>query len=603
MSVTGTEGALVPRWRRADWGALLVVLVVLLSSATSLGNGFAYDDVVMIQGNPSVTQLQGPFHYLSTPYWGWGTGGSLYRPWVEGAWALQWAVGSGDPWVFHAVNLVLYAALSLLVLRFARYVLRPGAALLVGVLWAGHPVHVEAVANCVGQAELWAGLGILAASLSMLSLLTKGSITGIGVLGVCGGVVCALLSKESGIIAPALLTMIWWFHPQRGSWTLALRGRVAVLVRSCWYLAVIYFVVRMSVLGRITGDEPHFALAALTIGERVTAALGFLPTYARLFVWPFRLYADYSPPFLPARATLTLYHLWALGLLAVFGVVALRLARRRHLATVAVLWVPLTMLPISNLLFPTGVLVAERTLLIPSVGALISIGLIIDGAWRRHRAQIGGFMAGALGLALATLVVAFVVRSAGRQRDWFDTPTLFAASYVDSPPNFRLERVIGGLLLKVGRVREAEAHFRTADRLVPNDPLVVFGLGRALYGQGRCAEAVDALVRVPVSTPLLAAHLTRVACLYRLGRVHEGRRVVRDALAAGLEQEPLRILARTGDSVLALNLRGNSVPLTYAVDDNGAIRRLIPRDGVVLDGVRVRGAPQPSGVAEQRKVP
>lgn len=70
-----TATAAGPWWRRAHWGALLVVGVVLASSATGLGNGFAYDDVVMIEGNPSVVQLQSVGHYLSTPYWGWGAEG------------------------------------------------------------------------------------------------------------------------------------------------------------------------------------------------------------------------------------------------------------------------------------------------------------------------------------------------------------------------------------------------------------------------------------------------------------------------------------------------------------------------------------------------
>jgi hypothetical protein len=601
--VVGPPAERAPWWRRADWGALLVVLVVLASSATGLGNGFAYDDVVMIQGNPSVLQLQGPFHYLSTPYWGWGAGGSLYRPWVEGAWALQWRVGSGDPWVFHAVNLLLYAVLSLQVLRLARYVLRVQTALLVGALWASHPVHVEAVANGVGQAELWAGLGIMTASLAFLALLATARMTRVGVLGVCGGVVCALLSKESGIVLPALLTLFWWFHPQHGSWTQAFRRRVAVLLRCCWYLAGIYFAVRLIVLGRMTGDEPHFALSGLTTLERVNVALGFIPTYARLFVWPFKLYADYSPPFLPARATPSLDHVWAVTLLALLGVIAVRFAWRRRLATVPVLWVPLTMLPISNLVFPTGILVAERTLLIPSVGVLVTLGLIADAAWRRYSAHVGILTARGVGLGLGCLVAAFAMRSATRQRDWFDTPTLFAASYVDSPPNFRLERAIGGLLLKVGRVREAEDHFRIADGLVPNDPLVMFGLGRALYRQERCVEAVEVLVHVPFGVPLLSAHLTRVACLYRLGRVREGRRVVQDALAAGLEREPLRILARTGDSVLALHQSEDAVPLTYAVDDDGAIRRLFPRDLAVPGSVVAPRAQQSPGVARWTKTP
>ncbi|MFM8566588.1 MAG: hypothetical protein ACKOCV_02715 [Gemmatimonadota bacterium] len=50
----------VPWWRRADWGALLVVLVVQASSAASLANGFAYDDVPIVEQNSQVTNLRRP---------------------------------------------------------------------------------------------------------------------------------------------------------------------------------------------------------------------------------------------------------------------------------------------------------------------------------------------------------------------------------------------------------------------------------------------------------------------------------------------------------------------------------------------------------------
>lgn len=589
--VRETATAAGPWWRRAHWGALLVVGVVLASSATGLGNGFAYDDVVMIEGNPSVVQLQSVGHYLSTPYWGWGGGGSLYRPWAEGMWALQWAAGSGAPAVFHAVNVALYLTISWQVLQLARCFLRPPAALVVGLLWAAHPVHVEAVANGVGQAELWSALGLLTAALSFIGALAAARLTLASVFGVSLGVLCALFSKESGIVAPALLTTMWWVHPGRGGWSAGFRRRVGLLLRSTWYVAGIYFVVRLIVLGRLTGDEPHFALADLSTVERVWAALGFVPTYVRLFVWPFALYADYSPPFAPVHTTPGLPHVWALVLLLPAVGVALRWLRARHTHAVPVAWVMVTMLPVSNLLFPTGILVAERTLLIPSIGFLIAMGLVGESAWRAYHPRVGRFTIAVLGLGVATLLVAFISRSASRQRDWRDTPTLFAASYVDSPPNFRLERAVGGMLLRAGRVREAEEHLRAADALVPNDHLVLFGLGRALYRQGRCDEAIDVLVRVPLRAPLLSAPLTRVACLYRSGRIGDGRRVIRDALAAGLEPQPFRIMARTGDSVLALGPAGSTAPLMYDVDDDGAIRRLLPPVGAA----ETRGTARPAG--------
>jgi hypothetical protein len=58
---------------------------------------------------------------------------------------------------FHLVNLLMHAACSALVVLVARRVLREHsvyAPLFAGLLFAVHPVHVEAVANIVCRAEL-----------------------------------------------------------------------------------------------------------------------------------------------------------------------------------------------------------------------------------------------------------------------------------------------------------------------------------------------------------------------------------------------------------------------------------------------------------------
>ena len=62
------------------------------------------------------------------------------------------------------VNVVLYAATAVAVFWLASAMLPVPAAWLAGALFAVHPVHVEAVANVVGQAELWVALLVLLAA-------------------------------------------------------------------------------------------------------------------------------------------------------------------------------------------------------------------------------------------------------------------------------------------------------------------------------------------------------------------------------------------------------------------------------------------------------
>ena len=60
------------------------------------------------------------------------------------------------PIVFHATNLFLHGyATELIYNIFKLYFSRP-ASLLLALHFACHPVHVEAVANCVGRADILA---------------------------------------------------------------------------------------------------------------------------------------------------------------------------------------------------------------------------------------------------------------------------------------------------------------------------------------------------------------------------------------------------------------------------------------------------------------
>ena len=55
--------------------------------------------------------------------------------------------------------------------------------------------------------------------------------------------------------------------------------------------------------------------------------------------------------------------------------------RRDRVIAFALLWIALTLGPISNILVATGVLIAERTLFLPSVGIALIAGRLIAMIW------------------------------------------------------------------------------------------------------------------------------------------------------------------------------------------------------------------------------
>src|SRR5436190_17731029 len=127
----------------------------------------------------------------------------------------------------------------------------------------------------------------------------------------------------------------------------------------------------------------YMSIAPMFIGQswlsiRLTAVAAFADV-ARLLVFPLRLRVDYSP----AERTLVTSPLdgrFLLGLLCVAvwaGLLVLAWRRGRKLEAFGLGWIGLALLPVANLLYPAGVLVAERTLYRPSGGLALGAVAVV----------------------------------------------------------------------------------------------------------------------------------------------------------------------------------------------------------------------------------
>ena len=154
---------------------VLLLFVAASVYANSLGNGFTFDDNWLIVENPVVTEGR-VADAFTAPYWRGARGGTEnYRPIMLSSFGLEWAAFDGSAFEFHVVSVLVHVLVCLLVLALlTRFVSIPAAFL--GVLLFA--VHVEAVANVVGRAELYAALAYLGACLFGLVLANLHHIAG-----------------------------------------------------------------------------------------------------------------------------------------------------------------------------------------------------------------------------------------------------------------------------------------------------------------------------------------------------------------------------------------------------------------------------------------
>ena len=453
---------------------LAVVACALVPYMPALWNGFALDDLYIIVWNPLVHSVQGAWRAFAGPYWPPDLGGQMYRPLPLATFALDWVIGRGSPTWFHAVNLVWHAGAAVIVAALARRWADTSAALAAGLIFAVHPVHVEAVANVVGLGELMAAVGVC---LAVYAAVVRQNVRLSG-----AALVLGLLSKESAVVAPVLIVWAWIIAPAPRP----TGRRMAAFVVSWVVIAGAYLTVRELVLypyARLHATAPVF-LGESGFAGRLTA-LAALSDVFRLLVFPLNLRVDYSPAERTIVRSLVdgrfLIGLACLGLWAWLLVMAWR--RQRRVEAYGLGWIAIAFLSVSNLLFSTGVLLAERTLYVPSVGLALAAGAALARLpQRRFR------------VALALLVLACGIRSALRTPVWHDDFAVTNSILNDSPNSYRGPARMAAIYQSHRQPDRALAALRHAARVYDRDPtLFIAGADAALtIGNSRLADSMQA---------------------------------------------------------------------------------------------------------------
>jgi protein O-mannosyl-transferase len=553
--LSGIQSAQTQFSSRRPLGDITIALLAFAASITSVANGFAFDDRPLIELNPSVHSLKHALALFTGSYWPANAHAGLYRPLTSVSFAIQWAIGGGTPLVFHIVSILLYAVCCVLAWRLIRQLTSSTAAWIAAAVFAVHPVHVEAVGNVVGQAELLAAVAVLGALLIYVRDASANRTTIGGVALLAALYAAGMLSKESAVVLPALLIIVdihQWPRTRsgerRGSLGAHVRAvRPMYLVLIAVGLAVVW--ARMAVLGD-TDVAPNTALANLSFMQRAATMLGVVPEWLRLFVWPNRLIPVYSPPYIHIATDFDARAALGVTILVAAAGIAVAASRRGHAIALGLEWLAITLLPVSNLVVVTGLLLAERTLFLPSVGFAMVAGTA--GQWIYTRASSGRWRP-ALEFAFAAVIAAALVRSAVHQRVWANDGRLITAAITAAPNSYQLDAMYADYALQNQNPSAAEQWLKRAIALYPSDPASFVSLGQLYVQTGHFDGALLAFTdAMRLDQWNSDARAGMIVCLDHFGRYSEARILARGGIASGGEDsESFRRLLVITDSLAA----------------------------------------------------
>ncbi len=473
-------------------GAALIVALALAAYANSFSGVFVYDDIPAIVDNPTIRTLRAslaPPADSGLPVSG--------RPLVNLSLALNYRFGGLHPWGYHAFNLGVHLAASLVLFGLIRRALlspplrahwSPLATSFAGVasaIWAVHPVHTESVTYVVQRAEAMVGLFYLL-TLYCVARATEEKASPLWPAAAAASCALGMATKEVMVSAP-LLALLYDRAFGAGTIREALRRRwrLYAALGATWGILV-WLVAQSASRGGTAG----FGTGVPWWSYLLTQS-GAILLYLRLAFWPAPLVFDYG--------TDVATTFWAVAgsfaLVATLAAISLVAAVRRPAIGFVALAFFAFLAPSSSIVPVASEVMAEHRLYLP-LACVVVATLCLFQRWgiRAHAA-----------LFLAVIPLAFA--TAHRNRDYHSDLALWRDTVQKVPSNPRALFNLGEIHDREGRRPEAIDCYRRAIRLRINLPSAHTNLSRAFLEEGQVeAATAHALEALRFNPQLAEAH-------------------------------------------------------------------------------------------------
>ncbi len=373
--------------------------------------------------------------------------GYYYRPLIELSYWLDNKFWDMSPAVMHLENVIMHCCNSILVFflafRFSnncnnKTYLLP---LLASLLFAVHPLNVEAVAWIAGRTDPLLTLFVLSACFIWLKWIEKPNLFDFILAVVL--FVCALLTKETALAAYAVafFMVLTWPGTALFRERLKMAGYLICPV-FLLFIFILYFRSSINSLSKLC------ALGDIHFGKMIWDGLIACGFYVKKIIFPVPLSFAITdvPPIYGLIGTLlfpTLFFIFKNNRQAgIFLFSALLLVLPAvFVAVTKIAWTPF----------------AERYMYLPLAFCTIGFSILIQSNFNKEKRFFQ--------ILIICLLVGFTAISIHRVKLW-SNKLLFYRDAIEKSPTFgSLYNELGGILLKNGEINSADEAFKNAERL------------------------------------------------------------------------------------------------------------------------------------------
>jgi len=484
---------------------ILVCAATALVYLATLWFGFVYDDVLQVFKSPALHEWRYLPQYFSSHVLAAihpGAGGNYYRPLLLLWLRLNYVLFGPEPAGWHATTVLCHMLATFLVFQLAVRLSRDRlmafeTALLFGIT----PSHIESVAWISGVSDPLMTCFLLGSLLMFLEW-RSGRRFGAAIWSLAL-FACALLSKETAVVLPALIFAAEIARPTDGSCSRTV-AKILGGLRKCAGFVVVtigYFGVRLRALQGWSHPEIQ-----LTWKQVLLTWPGVIWFYARHLIWPVGLSEfyplEYVSNFTARGVVMPLAWLCVCAGAMALTVSLIRDRSRKKIGGFAIALMTIPLLPVLDLRALTpGDVVHDRYLYLPSAGFALLVGLLIgevagrvcevDG-WRgvdsKIRVRLAAVVASMVVITMAALTIS-------QQMQWASDILLYTRGLQSAPANLNVRDNLANALMGANQPERAIPLYL---EVLERNPLFWrsnYNLGYAYYKSGNFAGAEEYLGR------------------------------------------------------------------------------------------------------------
>lgn len=512
------------RRERLALPVLLVLVVAVVYLPVTSFEFMNYDDASNIQsplGNDF--SLANLVRFWSRPYEG------LYIPLTYTIWGLLAALGRAggatafNPLLFHLANLLLHITSTLVVFYLLRRLFSNTLGAAAGALvFAVHPIQVEAVAWATGMKDLLAGCLTFVVLDSYVRHLEspfrempwRSRYYALASLGMAA----AVLAKPSAVVVPVMAGVMACFMLRRPFYKV-----IRELAPWLFLVLPVVLLTKLAQPGLTMSFVPSFGQRFLVAGDALSFYLGKL-------LWPLKLGIDYGRPPEYVLSHEWIYLTGLLPYLVGAGLLFLAWRRRQTWPLVVAGFMVIPLLPVLgfvSFIFQVMSTVADRYLYTAMLGPAMLVCWLV-GCFRTNKL----IMIGITGILLCLAGLSVM-----QLKNWRNSYTLAIHALQLNPDSVLANHNLGQWYVWQGRYDLALAYYSKVLALRPEYSLIHYSLGELYQKLQRPEEALAAYRKVAEITPGFGGIDDRMGMLYvELGRLEEALVAFRKAVAADQPQ-------------------------------------------------------------------